>query len=374
MNQKSRQFKRIALFTYFSIATIGICMYFGAKANAETDSAAQAQLKTTFSQLTLNNAAPFSESVVADIPQQAQGMFGGLTKVSCRAGESPGQCMPMGIFDYALGVGQLTPNTAAAAAGKTVDFNSPISIAAPWLGNIKTIDVLAGNPSLQTILPIGAVTDLGALNPAIANLPFGNVVDLSKVSMGVVPSLATIALNQYQGYQSLVAAEIPNLGDIPFTKMPGFTIPVGVSLLRLDLVRNRERNIQRKVMSGSELQPNAPCSINCDYIETTPLVGLPILKGAKIVSGDSQQVEGGKGLLRWVNGGKEPTGVSFSTMKLVVRQVKARSGSAIVHLNFRSCFYFFGEHCTPFFIGFPLWQMNERYNTIPIVTTDGVSL
>ena len=103
-------------------------------------------------------------------------------------------------------------------------------------------------------------------------------------------------------------------------------------------------------------------------------MGLPILKGAKIISGDSQQVEGGKGLLRWVNGGKEPTGVHLAGMKLIVRNVNAKKGTAIVHLNFRSCFYFFGEHCTPYFMGFPLWQLNERYNTIPILTTDGVSL
>lgn len=374
MTLKTKQAKRIALFTYFSIATIGICMYFATRAYAETDPVAQARLQTTFSKLTINNAAAFSQSVSANIPQQGQAMFGGLKKVSCKAGESPSQCMPMGVFDYALGIGELSPASAAAAVGKTIDLNAPISIVAPWLGDIKTIDALAANPALQNILPLGAIGESGGLNSAIANVPFGNVVDLTKVLTSSVPSIATTLLNQYQGYQSLIADKIPNLGNIPFTKMPKFTIPTGAALLRLDLVRNKERKIDRKVMSGSELQPNAACSINCDYIETTPLVGLPIFKGAKIISGDSQQVEGGKGLLRWVNGGKEPTGVHLAGMKLIVRNVNAKKGTAIVHLNFRSCFYFFGEHCTPYFMGFPLWQLNERYNTIPILTTDGVSL
>jgi hypothetical protein len=374
MNLTTQRSKRLALFTYFSILTIGICMCFASRAAAETDPAARSRLQTTFSKLTIDNAAPFSESVSTNIPPEAQPMFGGSTKVSCKAGQSPSQCMPMGVFDYALGVGQLTPDTAATAAGKTVDPNAPMSVATPWLGDIKTSDALAANPDLQAILPSsGAVASDGTLNPAIADRPFGNVVDLTKVPVRAVPSVRTTPFGRYQGFQALTANKIPNLGSIPFTKMPGFTIPAGASMLRLDLVRNRERNVQHKVMSGSELQPNAPCKTNCDYIETTPLVGLPFLKGAKIISGDSQQVEGGKGMLRWVNGGKEPTGVSFNAFKLVVRQVKARPGSAVVNINFRSCFSFFGLHCTPFFIGFPLWQMNERYNTIPIVTTDGVS-
>jgi hypothetical protein len=373
MTPKTKQAKRIALFTYLSITAIGACMYFATRAYAESVPTARTQMQTTFSKLTLNNAAPFSQSISSEIPPQAQGMFGGVKKISCRVGESPSQCMPMGVFDYALGVGELSPASAAAAVGKSVDPNAPISTTAPWLGDIKTQDALAANPDLQNLLPDGAVNESGMLNPAIANLPFGNVVDLTTVPTEAVPSVATTPFGQYQGYQGLTASKIPNLGNIPFTKMPKFAIPAGAALLRLDLVRTKERKIDRKVMSGSELQPNAACSANCDYIETTPLVGLPLLKGAKIISGDSQQVEGGKGMLRWVNGGKEPTGVHIAVMKLIVRQVNAKKGSAVVNLNFRSCFYFFGEHCTPYFIGFPLWQLNERFNTIPIATTDGVS-
>jgi hypothetical protein len=152
--------------------------------------------------------------------------------------------------------------------------------------------------------------------------------------------------------------------------MPSITIPAGAAVMKMDVVRTKERNVRHMVMSGSEQQPNASCQSNCDYIETHPVIGMPYLKGARIISGDSLQVRGGKGLLAWVNGGKEPTGIHFAGMKFVVRNVNAKQGTATVNLNFRSCFYAFGEHCTPFFIGFPLWQLSERRNSFPLITTD----
>lgn len=361
----------IANFTYFSIMAMAVVFYFAGRASAETS-----PIANTFQQLTINSMAPANEPIQATIPAQAQAMFGGLTQVSCRVGQSPASCMPMGFLNTAFGVGKLTPQSAAAAAGKSaLTGKETLAVATPWLASISVKDALVGNPSLAAILPASAYRQASllsgrTLNPSVQNMPFGNVVNLGSTLLNRVPSLATTPLNNFAGIQKLTASMIPNIGNIPLANMPAIRIPAGMAAIKMDLVRNRERKIDHMIMSGSEQQPNAACQTNCDYIETHPVVGMPYLKGARIISGDSLQVRGGKGLLAWVNGGKEPTGIHFAGMKLVVRNVNAKKGTAMVNLNFRSCFYLFGEHCTPYFIGFPLWQLSERRNSFPLITTD----
>ncbi len=360
----------IAKFTYFSITAMAVVFYFAGKASAEVS-----PLATTFQKLTINSMAPAREATIATIPPQAQAMFGGLTKVECQIGQSPATCMPMGFLNTAFGVGKFTPQTAAAAAGKAALTGAEtLASATPWLGSISVNAALAGNPSLARLLPSSAYVSSRLngkrLNPNLQNVPFGSLVDLNSTLLNRVPSLATTPLNNFAGIQKLTASQIPNIGNISLANMPSIRIPAGAAVMKMDVVRNKERNINHMVMSGSEQEPNAACQSNCDYIETHPVIGMPYLKGAKIVSGDSLQVRGGKGLLAWVNGGKEPTGIHFAGMKLVVRNVNAKKGTATVNLNFRSCFYLFGEHCTPYFIGFPLWQLSERRNTLPLITTD----
>lgn len=350
---------------------MAVVFYFAGRAAAEVS-----PIAATFQQLTINSMAPAQEPIQATIPPAAQAMFGGLTRVSCKVGQSPANCMPMGFLNTAFGVGQLTPQSAAAAAGKTALTGlETLATATPWLGKITVKDALAGNPTLAGILPPSAFTSGGIgggkiLNPSLQNVPFGSVVNLNSTLLNRVPSLATTALNNFAGIQKLTASQIPNIGNISLAKMPNIRIPAGAAVMKMDVVRSKERNINHMVMTGSEQEPNAPCQTNCDYIETHPLVGMPYLKGAKIISGDSLQVRGGKGLLAWVNGGKEPTGIHFAGMKFVVRNVNAKRGTATVNLNFRSCFYLFGEHCTPYFLGFPLWQLSERRNSFPLITTD----
>jgi hypothetical protein len=326
------------------------------------------QLQSTLSKLTINNAGAIREAINTDIPPQAQGMFGGLTKVSCQVGQAPSTCIPMGFFDTAFGVGSLTPQSAAAAVGKIISPNDTFATRFPWLAKINVASALQANPDLQKLLPDEAFDESGALNSSVAMMPFGSTVDFNATTVGQVPSMATTPFNKFEGFQRLKPTEVPHIGDISFSKM--VTIPAGVAIVKMNLALKKERNIQHMVMSGSEEEPNAKCDRNCDYIEILPVVGMPYIKGGKLISGDSLQVRGGKGALKFVNGGKEPTGVHFSGMKFVVRNVNAKKGTATVNLNFRFCRYFFGEHCTPYFIGFPLWEINEKRPTIPIITTD----
>lgn len=361
------KFNKVAKLAYIAVTTLGAMMFFGiTKAVGETADSTSL-FRNTFSNLTINSAAPIDQSIQTRIPPQAQQMFGGITQISCSAGQAPATCMPMGFFNTAFGTGRFTPQSAATAAGQpALSGSQTLASVTPWLGNIAVKDALAGNPELGRILPSGVTS-----NPSIMNAKLGNVVNLSAVSLNRVPSLATTPFNNFAGIQAMVPAQFPNLGSISFANMPTFQQPgAGIALIKMDLVRTNERNINNLVMSGSELQPNAPCATNCDYIETLPLAGIGVPRGAKLISGDSLQVQGGSGLLRWVNGGVEPTGVRALGMKFVIRRVNAKRGTAVVNLNFRTCFYFFGQHCTPYFMGFPLWQISEKYPGIPILTTD----
>jgi hypothetical protein len=356
----------ISKVTFYSIAAFGAVLFFASKSIAETAN----PLPGVLNRLTVNSMAGSDRAIQATIPAQAQSMFGGLNQVNCAKGQSPASCLPVGFLDQALGIGQFTPASAAAGVGRTLSGQETLAQATPWLGQIKVSDALAANPQLRNLLPTNAFGG-GQIKSSVANLPFGSVVDLTTAKLDRVPSLANTAINKFQGYQKLMTNMIPNVGNIAIAKMPKVNIPAGMAILKMDAIRTKERNVRHMVMSGSDLETSKECLTNCDYIETMPIVGLPYLRGARIISGDSLQVRGGHGLLAWVNGGKEPTGIHFiGDTKFVIRNVNGKSGRATVNLNFRGCFYLFGQHCTPYFIGFPLWQLSEKYPTLPLFTDD----
>ena len=364
MNHRTEIF--ISKFTFYAISAFGAAIFFASNSVAQTTN----PLPSILSRLTVNSMAGANEAINTPIPAQAQSIFGGLSRVKCAKGQSPASCLPVGFLDQAFGIGQFTPASAAAAVGKSLTGRETLAQATPWLGQIKVSDALAANPQLRNLLPASAF-GRGQLKSSVANLQFGSIVDLTTAKLNRVPSLANTAINKFQGYQKLMTDTIPNVGNIAISNMPKVNVPAGMAILKMDAVRTKERNVRHMVMSGSDLETSKECLTNCDYIETMPLVGLPYLRGARIISGDSLQVRGGHGLLAWVNGGKEPTGIHFiGDTKLVIRNVNAKSGRATVNLNFRGCYYFFGQHCTPYFIGFPLWQLSEKYPTLPLFTDD----
>ena len=363
----------ISKFTFYSITALGAVLLFTSRSVAQPVN----PLQSVLSRVNINSIAGVTDRIDTAIPAPAQGMFGGLTRIVCERGQSPATCLPAGFLDTAMGVGQFTPASAATAVGKTLTGQETLAQATPWLGNIKVSDAIAANPELRRLLPASAFSGGGLfssgnrLKSSVANLQFGSVVNLNAVQLNRVSSLANTPLNRFNGFQKLTISQIPNVGNIALANMPKINIPAGMAVLKMDTVRTRERNVRHMVMSGSEQQPNAECSQNCDYIETMPMVGLPYLRGGRIISGDSLQVRGGQGLLAWVNGGKEPTGVHFvGDMKFVLRNINAKKGTATVNLNVRACFNFFGRHCTPYFVGLPLWQLNEKHPTLPLFTDD----
>jgi hypothetical protein len=330
-------------------------------------------LETALGQNSIGSMAKFTQGLNTSIPFQAQNALGGVTNINCPKGASPASCVPMAVWNTTFKTGDLTPSQIAQKTGKSIDPNSSLATATPWLSQLKISDVLAANPSMAR-MPVtmanGFKTTLGTLQNQ-GNKALGNVVDLRQTKIAQFPQIQNVKLGQYNGLSKLPANTVPGLSQIKLPDMPGFAISGGMALMKLDAIRTKEKNVQHMVMSGSNRQPNAQCDRNCDYAEFNPWVGLPYLKGAKIISGDSLSVRGGEGILAAVNGGMEPTGVEANIgsggVKFVIRNLNAKQGSATVNINIRACGWLVG--CTPYFIGIPLFNISEKNNWFPLPTT-----
>jgi hypothetical protein len=110
------------------------------------------------------------------------------------------------------------------------------------------------------------------------------VVDLRQIKIAQIPQIQNIPFSKFAGLAQLPANVIPGLSQIKLPDMPGFQLNGGIALMKLDVIRTKEKNIRHMVMSGSNQQPNAKCDKNCDYAEFHPWVGMPYLRGAKIAN------------------------------------------------------------------------------------------
>jgi hypothetical protein len=374
---RKHQFNRIALAVYYSFTAMGIVFFVAGRGLTETRSNANNGFNRTFEQLSIGTFAPFTEPVKQQIPPQAQAALGGVKEIDCQAGQSPATCVPLGFFDTTFGVGSLTPQSAARLAGKPfLTGGEKLSEATPWLGEITVGEALKKLPGLATVIPRNAFTNVSRglmLNPSLQNQKLGAVVDLTQVKVSQVPQIANMPFKSFEGFAGLKTNQIPGLGKISVAKLPTFAynLPGTFVAATTDRVFAGEKN-DHMTMSGTTESP-VPCPNKCSGIEIKNLVGVPGLpsyNGGIINSGDGFDVSGGHGLLGAVNGGKEPTGVPFAGMKFVVRNVNPRQGSAQVYANFRFCGDFVG--CTPYWLGIPLWGVDERHNGLPIFTTAGI--
>lgn len=321
----------------------------------------------------IGSMANFTQGMTATIPAQAQSALGGVSKISCAPGASPASCIPMAVWNTTFNTGQLTPVEIAQKTGQSIDSNSSLAQVTPWLSRLKISDALAASPAMASmpVVANGVQTTLGSLGSSQGSKILGKVVDLRQTQISQFPQIQNIKLGKFSGLAKLSANAIPNLSQLSIAQMPGFSLNGGIAVMKLDVVRTKERNIHHMVMSGSNRQPNAKCVSNCDYAEFHPWVGMPYLRGARIISGDSLSVQGGEGLLAIVNGGMEPTGVETNLgaggVKFVIRKLNPKTGSATVNINLRACGWLVG--CTPYFLGIPLFNISERNNWFPLPTT-----
>ena len=311
---------------------------------------------------TIGSMPAYQESIKVSVPPQAAVEMGGVTSINCPKGVAPSACIPMSVWNTTFKTGDLTPAQIARKIGTQVNPNSSLATAAPWLSRLKVGDI-ASTPGMAQMPVTGADglrTTVGALAAKSPNAILGKLVDLRKTSIAQFPQIQNVQLKEFSGITKLTANTIPGLSEVLISKMPGFSYPVGVAAIRLDLVRTKERNIRHMVISDNG---NYKCNTNCDYGEFRSVLGMPYLNGARMISGDSQSVPGGFGILAGMNGGREPAGIvadiGSGGVKFILTNVNARKGTALIHMNTRVCAWLAG--CSPYFIPIPLYlTISER--------------
>lgn len=256
----------------------------------------------------------------------------------------------------------------------------PIDKAFPMANGVITGDWQSiSNQALQQGLRLTG-EELFTAVPQLKNMPLG-ALPLNRLSIKSLPGLADRPLKTLPNVAEKYVAELPGLSQVPVNKLPiDFVLSalMGDLFGRLDIAYAgaTETPVTNVVTGGTKDQTFTPepCQEKrCAHFELDNLHGggpAGSLSGKAWVEGKAQKVEGGKGFLRTINGGKEPTGVPVwgtdAHVKLSLEDIEeggnGKPSSARVWANFQFCISvpFLGEQCSPHFIPVPTpWQVQE---------------
>jgi hypothetical protein len=343
-------------------------------ARAESPAASAVAAKNLFGDLSIGRLPAFTSAFDVALPPEAQSLLK-VDRIAAGKGDLPGSKIPLSVWQTAFGATDLSPAAAVQLGQVAPQISANLSLGDfKFLGKTTIGEFYAANPQLINAnipgLPKLTTTVTNTfLNRAAAQVSNQNTLldlpSLAKVPVASVPGFMDTALGKYPAINASVAADVPGLNTIPLTKFPLISgkIAAGLPLGKIDTV-NKGEKFTRKVVSGSNKQPNAPCKSDekkCDYVELLG-IGNPLLNGATMVSADSQTLKGGVNFPgELVNGGNEPPGITpfGDTVKLSFSNVNPKSDTVRVNMNFRACWsMFFYTTCTPYFIGeIPLFEI-----------------
>ena len=233
---------------------------------------------------------------------------------------------------------------------------------------------------------IGITTkELLEIVPEFGNIPLA-ALPIDRLLVKDLEGLADVRLNRVPNIANKYLSELGNLSQTPGTMLAVDTARIlltGDVFGRLDIpfAGEVETPITYVLSGGTKNQIflAEPClEESCKHFEIVEVLsgltgsfnGLGNVQGKAWVQGSSQDVPGGKGFLRWVNNGKERTGVPVWTtdshVKLSLEDIdeggNGESATARIWLDFQICIYppFLGEHCTPHFLSFATpWKVKE---------------
>lgn len=221
--------------------------------------------------------------------------------------------------------------------------------------------------------------------PQLADAPLG-ALPIDRLLVGDIEGLADSALDRVPNIANRYLSELGTLSQTPGTMLAIDTAMIlltGDIFGRLDIPYAGEVETPiTYVLSGgtrNQIFLPEPCLENsCKHFEVVDVLtgfagsfnGLGQVQGKAWVQGSSQDVPGGKGFLRWVNNGKERTGVPVWTtdshVKLSLEDIdeggEGEEATARIWLNFQVCVYppFLGEHCTPHVFSFATpWKVRS---------------
>jgi hypothetical protein len=300
-------------------------------------------------------------------------------------GDTPDKYLTLGDIDEALKP-QLFNLSNIANTINYPNFNPPTLDKFPLLGK-QTVQHLAkiipnlNETNTVKIKPVAflikskfpqtntntSLSNLLSQYPELGKLKL-NQINLSSYTISNIPNLEAVQLSKFAGWQNTLIKDIPGLNSVPLASFPLPITESGNTIARIDFIWGTTEKRRQRTVSGSDVAGfSIPCSgQKCPHIELDDLEnsGRNIrekFEGSSWISGKYQQVEGGWGCLKSVNGGKEPTGrlPYGSAFKVVIMEPKEKTDIVDTALFFR-----FKNACgaTPYFIG-PVPFFTHRINS-----------
>ncbi|MGK7939363.1 MAG: peptidoglycan DD-metalloendopeptidase family protein [Crocosphaera sp.] len=216
--------------------------------------------------------------------------------------------------------------------------------------------------------------------PLFQEIPLG-VLPINNLSIASLPGLADKPLEKIPNAANKILKKIPGLDKIPINEFPlefGLKLLTSDTFASLDIAYSgkTETPVTRVVTGGTKDQKfkPSPCKEKrCPHFELDDVIGSGTaspLSGKSWVEGKAQLVEGGKGFLRSLGDGKEPTGIPVwgtdAHVKLSLEDIteggNGQPAKARVWANFQFCIdtFFSGEQCSPHFISVATpWEVQE---------------
>ncbi|BAY41244.1 hypothetical protein NIES2111_56400 (plasmid) [Nostoc sp. NIES-2111] len=284
------------------------------------------------------------------------------------AGQSVAEFMELGDFETPqLAIENLNLSTIASVQGinlstlKLGDFELSKWQTLPSL--VRAVPGL-GNRNVNSVRPIrdfarrlglsgGRIADITRYSN-LRNIPLSRGINLRNYPLTSIPNIQNASINRFANWQDSKIIGVPGLSTLTWDNLPGLrsldlSFVAKVDLPLRDIEANRTRSISGSYQQGF----NVPClQNNCAHMEMS---GIGQTTGTQWMSGKFQKVNGGFGILKALNGGKEPTGRNpfGSSFKQVVWNIHEDTGKVETTMFFRICktIPFIGRTCSPYFIG-----------------------
>ncbi|BAZ33914.1 hypothetical protein NIES4074_64280 (plasmid) [Cylindrospermum sp. NIES-4074] len=373
-------------------------------ANPQSRLPATKVLLPDWSRISLSQLPGISQSGAIDGSPYSQALGYDLSR-TWNVGMTPDQYLKLGDISEALQTEEFSLQAIARSALyesialrtvpeanadiNSIDLNKIALSEFPLIGE-QTLSHLA------QVVPGLAQTEVNALAPiatllkskgiAASNLTLSQVlaqyevgqmkleeIDLSKFSISSIPNLDAVPIQDFTNWMNSFVKDIPGLGQVPLASMPNPITEIGNLVMRIDGVYGPAENRRNNTISGSDVQGfSLPCTQkDCAYLELDDLENAgrsdrSLLEGKQWISGKYQEVEGGRGILKAVNNGREPTGrLPFGkAFKVVVMEPDETTDTVDTALFFRFCAWRMG--CTPYFIG-PVPFFSYKVNSLIFV-------
>ncbi|AFZ21977.1 hypothetical protein [Allocoleopsis franciscana] len=347
-----------------------------------------------WNQITFSNLPAIAESGSLTVPNDVVNQLGYDPSRNWSAGQKPADFLMLGDFQDGFKLQDFSLSTINHASSTGLNLNRTSLqefgvMAYQTLGSlVKAIPTLSHLPIeevkpildlLQSQLttdvnPAQTIGQLLAQSPLLGDLEFSKL-PLDKYDLASIPGLDTTSIGSFSDWQIVNIDQIPGLSDVPFSQFPTPANPVGTDVGTVDIAFGSAEQQRERTISGSDVEGfTVPCEQDCAHAE---LAGSAKILGRQWISGKSQDVRGGHGILAAVNNGLEPTGrLPFGdAFKVVIWDISEPKGTVDTALFFRFCMRkgFVDLGCTPYFIGPIPWLSYHEKDAIFLGNVDAIA-